>query len=254
MRFQLQQCTSNPEEFNPELNNDLSIGVEIQDFASPKLLEDELEKRLEKYKKKLLDFKGLVSLHGAYIDLNPSSPDKKIVQVTKERYIQSLDIAKSLNSSYVVFHSQINPALKNPKVKEIKLNRQLGFWKELLEHIEETDIVILIENQFEDDFNDLLNLVKKINSPKIKVCLDVGHVLANSSFEVKSWINSLKPYIEYIHFHWNDGTYDAHKPPIEDFMKEILAIFGENNFKPILSLEYSSENIKDEVKRIRKYF
>ncbi|MBW9157958.1 sugar phosphate isomerase/epimerase family protein [Clostridium tagluense] len=253
MNFKLQQCVGHIDEFDAIENYNLSIGVEIQDFATSQLLDEGWELRVEKYKEKISGFKGTISLHGAYVDLNPGSPDKKIVEVTKERYLQTVKIAKAVKASYIIFHSQINVSIKDPKVKEIKINRQLYFWKEILEEIEQTDMVILLENFAESDFNDLLMLVEKINSPKVKVCLDLGHVLANSLLGIRQWIEGLNSYIEYIHFHWNDGSYDAHQAPIEGFIEEVSSTLKENKLEPILALEYGIENIEEETNRVRKY-
>ncbi len=192
--------------------------------------------------------------------MNPRSPDKKIANVTKERYQHVIQIAKSLNASYLVLHSQINSAIKDPKVQEIKANRQVPFWEDLLKEIDDIDLTILLENFSEDNFRDILILIEKINSPKVKICLDLGHVLSNSSYGIREWIDSIKPYLPYlpylpyIHLHWNDGSYDAHQAPIEDFLKELALIFVDNNINPVMALEYSLKDLEDEVKRIRSCF
>lgn len=251
MKFKIQQCVSHPAEFNPTINNMISVGVEIQDFAYPAVLDGDWEERLEDYQKKLEKFQGTVSIHGPYMDLNPASPDSKIKAASRERYLQVMKIAQSLRASYLIYHSQIDPALKKPEIKELKINNQLDFWKEMIEEAEKSNITILLENFAEEHFNDLLLLIERINSPSVKILLDIGHVLTNSSFSLLDWLEGLKSRIEYIHFHWNDGSFDAHQSPEESFIKEVTSYLNQLNLNPVLSLEYDIDDIKTEIARLK---
>ncbi|WBW96655.1 sugar phosphate isomerase/epimerase family protein [Oceanirhabdus sp. W0125-5] len=249
--FKLLQCVNLPEKFTPELNDKLGVGIEIQDFFFSTLYDEGWEDRIDEYKLKLKDFKGIISMHGPALDLNPATTDKKILEVTKDRYYHGIKMAKMLNAKYIIFHSQINPILKDPAVKRLLLDKQLTFWKEILPEIEDTDLTILIENFYDNDFKDLLLLIEKINSPKIKVLLDTGHVLCNSSKGIDYWINGLKNHLKYIHFHYNKGNYDAHLSPHKEFIKEVSNILKKNDINPIISLEYAVDDIESEVKKIR---
>lgn len=249
--FRLLQCVNSPEIFDGALNDRLSVGVEIQDFFFTTLYDQGWEERIEEYREKLKDFKGIISMHGPALDLNPASTDKGILEVTRKRYYQGIKMAEMLNAKYIVFHSQINPIIKDPAVKNLILNSQLNFWGELLKEFEDTDLTILIENFYDNDYEQLLLLLQKINSPKVKVCLDLGHVLCNSSKGIEHWVRGLKDYIEYIHFHYNKGDYDAHLSPNKEFIKEVSKILKDNNIDPVIALEYKVEDLEGEVKKIR---
>lgn len=249
--FRIIQCIKHPEKFNRVLSDRLSVGIEIQDFFFTTLYDEGWENRVEEYREKLKDYKGIISMHGPAFDLNPASPDNKILEVTKERYYQAIKIANMLNAKYIVFHTQTNPILKDPDVKKLILNKQLDFWGELLNQFKDTDLTILLENFYDDDYKDLLLLIEKINSPKVKICLDLGHVLCNSSKSIEHWITGLKDNIKYIHFHYNEGDYDAHLPPIEVFIKEVSKILNENNIYPVIALEYEIGDLQGELKKIR---
>ena len=250
--LKLLQCVNTPEKFDPALNDRLSVGIEIQDFFFSTLYDDGWEDRIKSYREKLKDFKGIISMHGPALDLNPATTDNKILEVTRDRYYQGIKMAKMLNAKYIVFHSQINPILKDPAVKSLLLNKQLNFWQELLKEIEDTDLTILIENFYDNDYADLLLLLEKINSPKVKVCLDTGHVLCNSQKSIEHWVRGLKDYIKYIHFHYNKGDYDAHLSPNEEFIKEVSDILMINNIDPIIALEYTVEDLEIEIEKIRE--
>jgi len=252
--YQFLQCISKIELFNPAEVNAVSFGIEVDDFANSDLLDSNWKLKVQQYIENLSNFKGLISLHGAFLDLNPASPDKKIRDVTTDRYIHSINIAKEINAKYIVFHSQLNPGIKDPVAKEIKLIRQLTFWESILNEINNTNIIILLENVYEDNPYDLLELVSRINSNQVKVCLDTGHALLNSQLSLDVWINVLKDNLEYIHFHWNNGTYDTHEPPTFDFMHQAYDCLKCNNITPKIALEYKIHNLIEEAKRITDIF
>ncbi|KGG79474.1 hypothetical protein Y919_11815 [Caloranaerobacter azorensis H53214] len=114
-------------QFEPYVFQQNDIGIETQTFPQ-RILDDEYEDLISKFQNKLKEYKGLVSLHGSAFDLNPGSTDKKVIEVTRYRYLQSIEIAKKLGALYVVFHSQINPLLKVPRIRQMKLNNQIKFW------------------------------------------------------------------------------------------------------------------------------
>ncbi|MGM0405109.1 MAG: sugar phosphate isomerase/epimerase family protein [Thermoplasmatota archaeon] len=247
----LRICIGDVDDFEPNILNELSLGVELQDFVDPKLLDGDLERRVRGYQEKLDDFGPDVSVHGPFLDLSPGSPDELISKVTRKRYMQAVDAALELNASHLVLHSQHNTAIKDLKVKEKKIKRQLPFWKEVLEKISGEDLIIVLENVTEDDPVHLLNLVKSIDSPQLKICYDVGHSILHSSRDIETWVEVLKEYMEYIHVQWNAGDIDAHRAPEDEFIKRFYTILDENGIDPIVALEYEIDDIEKEVKRVR---
>jgi len=122
----------------------------------------------------------------------------------------------------------------------------------VLEMISGEDIVIVLENVTEDDPLHLLNLVRSIDSPQLKICYDVGHSLLHSSHDIESWVEVLKKYIEYVHIHWNAGDIDAHRAPEDDFIKRFYSLLGEKGVDPIVALEYEIDDIEKEVSRVKE--
>ena len=90
-----------------------SCNIEIASFAFADVLDSGWQNVLEDYKNKLQDFKGIVSVHGAFQDLILHSRDKNISEVAKSRYIQNLEIAKALKAKYIVFHGNFNPLINH---------------------------------------------------------------------------------------------------------------------------------------------
>lgn len=250
MNYKIVKCINNPKDFSKKLFEDLGIGIEIQDFASPNLLDNGWENRLIEYKDLTKNFKGVISLHGSFLDLNPSSPDNKIREITWDRYIHSLNIAKKLKAKYIVFHSQINPWLKDPEIKIIKDKRAGMFWRKVINNY---DIKILIENVFEDDPKELVNLIDEIDHPNIKICLDIGHANLSKETQIKDWFDILGDRIEYIHLHWNNEVYDEHNMPTDFNLKYFNKLLKEYEISPIIALEYEVEDVAREVDRVREF-
>jgi sugar phosphate isomerase/epimerase len=251
--MKLLQCIDNLDNFDAEKYNELSIGINIDDVSNTNMLDGDWEKVVHGYHQKLKGFKNTVSVHGVPFDLNPGSPDKKVVELTKYRYKQCINIAKLLDASYVVFHSQINPWIRDKKILEIKANRQIDFWNEMTDVIGDNKLKALVENVYEDDYSDLLMLIEKINSPKVGVCFDTGHMLSTSKQSMEEWIGNLEPYIDMIHLHWNDGTYDSHQSPNENELKIFKQIYKKYEIGCFTALEYKIDDINAEIKRVRKY-
>jgi sugar phosphate isomerase/epimerase len=249
--YNIVNCISNIHDFNKPIYIQQGIGVEIQDFVKPDLLDKGWEERVEEYKSALDGFSNTLSLHGPFLDLKPVSPDKKIRQASYERYILTLNIGKKLDVDYIIFHSQISPWIKDPNIKELTNRLNKEFWHLILKEVVDYKGKILIENIFEDNPNFIKDLVDTINLPNVKVCLDIGHALLESKDDLENWIKVLKERIEYIHFHWNGGAYDEHHRPSNENIAFLKRLLDKYSINPIIALEYDIDNLNDEIKRIR---
>ncbi len=63
-----------------------SLGLELQEFSEPGVLDNDWRGLLDHYQQALDGFAGMLSMHGAYIDLVSGSPDMRLVALTRERY------------------------------------------------------------------------------------------------------------------------------------------------------------------------
>ena len=227
----------------------LGVGIEFHDFMSPLVL-DAPEEGLERYDR-LFDEDFPRSMHGALFDLTPASPDPRIVEVTKLRYVQSLEVAHKLGAKQLILHSQINPQLMETFGEQI-IAMQLDFWQEYLELAAEKDIVIMLENVFEVHPKFLIELLDRVNSPYLRHCLDVGHVLAYSTEPLECWTDKLGKYLHYMHLHETTKPRDDHRPPSAEFLTRVAKAIANLPQKPIVALEYHYEGSPlDEVQRVR---
>ncbi|GMG95894.1 sugar phosphate isomerase/epimerase family protein [Tepidimicrobium xylanilyticum] len=243
-------CISHIKDFNREKYIQLNLGLEIQDFVNPNLLEMGWDERVDEYKKALEGFPNTLSLHGPFLDLKPVSLDPKIKEASYNRYLQALNIGKKLNVDYIIFHSQINPWIKEPKIVEMTNNLNREFWNKILEEVEDFNGMVLIENVFEFDPLMIKELVDIINLPNVKICFDIGHALLESKVELEDWIKILNDMIEYIHLHWNNGIYDEHNRPTRENILLIKELLNKYNLNPKIALEYGISDVEDEIKRL----
>ena len=121
------------------------------------------------------------------------------------RFDQCYQAGLLLGARKIVFHSGMNPYVYYKQGWADQVSR---FFGEFMEGRQELEIVL--ENVFDDDWELLLDVYKKVDHPKFKLCLDIGHAHCYSSVDVREWAKALAPYVTHVHVHDNLGDRDAH--------------------------------------------
>lgn len=245
------KCISTIEEFDLQVYQRLNVGIEIQDFTEPNLTDQKINSLVEEYKKLFRDSNLKRSMHGPFLDLKPASPDLEIRKVSYNKYLRALNIAKELEMDYIIFHSQINPYLNMPMLKDLNNLQAKEFWLNILDDVNGFNGIILIENIFEETPEMLRELIEKIDLPNIKVNLDIGHARLGS-VNLEKWIKELKDYIMYVHLHTNDKVYDQHHVPTEVEILALTNLLNKYEIDPTISLEYKSDDVSREVAILRQ--
>lgn len=189
-----------------------SLGLELQEFAQPEVLDGGWRDLLQQYRRALAGFSGPISLHGPFVDLFSGSVDPRIAAVAMERYRQSLEIAAELGAWLVNFHLNYNPLVDAPSYRPQWLERQTAFWTELAFEAEEAGIRIALENMWEPDPFLQVEVIQRVNHFHVGACLDIGHAYLYSRVPLSAWINVLEPVLIYAHLHNTTGTQDRHLP------------------------------------------
>ncbi|MCQ2418519.1 MAG: sugar phosphate isomerase/epimerase [Clostridia bacterium] len=151
---------------------------------------------------------GLVrSLHGAFVDINPASGDTQLQALSRRRCEESCALAERLGASNVVFHCSCFPFLRGSYLSQWA-ERCAEFYRSLAARY---SLTVLIENCMDVDPTPLKTLMELVGSPKVAVCLDVGH--ANySRAPIERWFEELQGSIRHLHLSDNRGLFDDHLP------------------------------------------
>jgi sugar phosphate isomerase/epimerase len=184
----------------------LGLGLEVEEYLST-YTEEELSDRRERVSEMMSGFSRF-SFHGTVVSRDFVGVSRISEEQLLPIYNASYQIARSHGIDKIVFHSFFLTALHTPSTW---IARQAAFWKEFLKD-KPTSIRVYIEN-FIDDTPDLLaELCDSIGDPRLRICLDVGHALANSSINLLDWVGQLGRRIGHVHLHNNDGIEDKHWP------------------------------------------
>jgi sugar phosphate isomerase/epimerase len=99
----------------------------------------------------------------------------------------------------------------------------------------------VIENTSEKTPDILLEIIKKVDSDKLKLCIDTGHVNHKTDMSVEEWIEDEGDSLYYMHLHNNWKVLDDHNSLLNGTINftEVFKFLKQNNLTPGLSLEIS---------------
>ena len=131
---------------------------------------------------------------------------------------RTFKICSIMNAPYLVIHPVIFPDWENNIQRTKEINYRL--FNEYCELAEKTDIIIAAENMPcrsvpYCDATKMLELIDKINSPRLGICLDTGHahMSQESGVTVADMTRDIGKHLKALHIHDNDLSYDQHLPP-----------------------------------------
>jgi sugar phosphate isomerase/epimerase len=184
-------------------------GVEIGDFAFPRVLDDPAEcgNLIAWYRDQLAENPGPHALHGALSDLHPASVDPKVVALARDRIGHCLDIAETLEVVIAVCHSDFNPGIREPDYPGKWVARQAEFWREMMA---DRLVTVALENLWDRDPETLRDAIDAIGLPSVGVCLDAGHAHLHSGRPLTEWVAVLGSRIRRLHFSDNNRQWDQH--------------------------------------------
>jgi len=182
------------------------LGLEIAEFCTAWNMDDEFA-AVDPVVRRSISGIGKKVLHAPFNELFPCAIDRKIRALAAERYRQAIALAKEYGAEKVIIHGGYNPWLYyHPWYVE----QSIAFWQEFM--LDDPGVELVLENVLEETPELLLAIVEGVNHPKLKLCLDVGHVNAYSKIPVETWLERWSPYLSHFHIHNNHGDRDAHQP------------------------------------------
>ncbi|MBS3968834.1 MAG: sugar phosphate isomerase/epimerase [Clostridia bacterium] len=187
--------------------------LEIQDFVFPENLVYKVDALYKEYETLLNGFQGEITIHGPYMDLNPISMDTRVRELTLERYLQAVEIAKVFDSRWIVIHTYFSQIHNQESwYQDYWIEENLKFWEKVIPVLEKEKKTIVLENVFDVNPSTIKELVDGLGSEFFKACLDVGHCNVFSEESIKTWLEVLGERLRYLHLSDNNGKRDNHLP------------------------------------------
>ena len=180
------------------------LGLEIAEYCTAWNMDREFPETDAAVREKLEGVSRRV-LHGPFNELFPCAIDPRARELAAYRYRQAIGLAKGYGADKVVLHGGYNPRLYYPCWYT---EQSILFWKEFLQ--EDPGVEIVLENVFEEEPAMLLDIVRGVDHPKLRMCLDVGHVNAYSKIPASEWLKVCAGEVRHFHLHNNDGSGDVH--------------------------------------------
>lgn len=154
-------------------------------------------------------------LHGPFNELTPAAIDPLVLDITRRRYRQAIAKAAELHCPKLVLHAGFTPRVYYP---EWFISRSVSFWRALILEVPDT-LTVCLENVMEPNAQMLLEIIRQVDDPRLRICLDLGHANTEVSAQApEDWLSDCAPYLSHIHLHNNDGVHDLHAPLFEGVM------------------------------------
>lgn len=200
------------------------LGIEIAEFCTAWNMDDEFQQTDALVREQISGIPRRL-LHAPFNELFPCAIDRKARQLAADRYRQAIALAKHYGAEKVIIHGGFNPWIYYPVWY---VEQSVGFWKEFLR--EDPGVELVLENVLETEPEWLLDIVKQVDHPRLRLCLDVGHVNAYSKVPVMEWLGRWAPCLSHFHIHNNDGSWDTHSPldqgtiPIRELLDRAMTL------------------------------
>lgn len=181
------------------------LGLEIAEYCTAWNMDEHLAETDALVKEKINGIPNRI-LHGPFNELFPCAIDPLARKLAAQRFSQAIVIAEAYGVKKIVLHGGYNPQIYYP----IWYTEQsVVFWSEFVQSVPE-DMVLCLENVLEEEPMMLLDIVRKVNDPRLQMCIDIGHVNAYSNISISEWIHTCATKIAHFHIHNNDGIADTH--------------------------------------------
>ena len=181
------------------------LGLEIAEYCTASNMDDLYAQTDALVRNKLRGISRRV-LHGPFNELFPCAIDPKARALARERYIQAIALARDYGANKVVIHGGYNPRIYYPCWYT---EQSILFWREFLREIPQ-GMEVCLENVLEEEPGMLIDIVRAVEDPRLRLCLDVGHVNAYSKIPAVEWVERCAPWLSHFHIHNNDGSWDTH--------------------------------------------
>jgi sugar phosphate isomerase/epimerase len=196
-----------------------------------------------------------ITLHGPFMDLSPGGVDRRIKEVTFDRFLKTIELARFFRPRIIVFHPGYERWKFDGNVK-LWLESSLQTWRPLVMEAEEMGVTLAVENVFEESPDSIKNLLEEIHSPRFRFCFDTGHHNVFAKTPLTIWMEALGGFLSEVHLHDNHKEMDEHLPMGEggfDF-NQFFALLSQLSLNPLYTIEPHEEaHLWRGLEAVKKY-
>jgi sugar phosphate isomerase/epimerase len=226
-------------------------------YFSAEDLDAYLEKDVQHLSNTLKENQLEVTFHGPFMDLNPGGVDRRVKEVTFDRLLKTIELARFFKPKTIVFH----PGYEKWKFDgnmELWLKSSLQTWRPLVKEAEELGLTLAVENVFEESPDPLKSLLEKIDSPHFRFCFDTGHYHAFTldKTPLSNWFKALAEHMVEVHLHDNHAEMDEHLPVGEGNFNfdQFFTLLSRFKLNPIFTIEPHEEaHLWRGLEAVKKY-
>jgi sugar phosphate isomerase/epimerase len=214
-----------------------------------------VEKDVQHLSKKLRENQLETTVHGPFMDLSPGGVDRRIKEVTSDRFLKTIELANFFKPKVIVFHPGYERWKFDGDVK-LWLESSLQTWRPLVKEAEERGLTLAIENVFEESPDSIKNLLEEIRSPHFRFCFDTGHHHVFSKTPLPVWMEVLGEFLSEVHLHDNHKEMDEHLPMGEGGFnfKQFFTLLSQYKLHPLYTIEPHEEaHLWRGLQAVRKY-
>ena len=237
-----------------DLDKDLEFldgcGLFPEIYLSGELLDSIAEEDISRMVRWREEGKGL-TFHAPFVDLSPGGFDPKVLEITRFRFSQVMDLADKVGPLQIVFHPGFDE-FRFAFREELWIENSLRVWGELLEAASRVNTRVCLENVFDTRPDHLAQLREQLGK-ELGFCLDIGHFLIFSQVTLPEWLDAFSDGLFELHLHDNNGQRDLHQPVGEgsfDF-KSLFNRIEAEGLDPVIVLEHHT---REETIRSLKNF
>ena len=196
-----------------------------------------------------------ITLHGPFMDLSPGGVDRRVKEVTVDRFLKTIELGYLFRPKVIVFHPGYEKWKFDGNVK-LWLESSLQTWTPLVKEAEGMGITLAIENVFDETPDPIKNLLEEIHSPHFRFCFDTGHHHVFSKTPLPTWMEALGEFLSEVHLHDNHKEMDEHLPMGEggfDF-NQFFNLLSQYHLNPLYTIEPHEEaHLWRGLEAVKKY-
>lgn len=222
----------------PALARRLGLGLEVAEYCTAWRMDREFPATPRQVCQSMEGVERFV-FHAPFNELCPAAVDPLAVELAEKRWWQAVKLAGRYGIRRMVVHSGYVPWIYH---KEWFEDRSVEFWRRFMRDFPQEGFLYL-ENVMEDGPELLCRIVQRVDDPRFRLCLDLGHAHAElSRTPLMAWVEACAPLLGHVHLHDNRGGEDLHLPLGEGTAPVEEALIRLETLCP--GLTYTVENMR----------